>query len=60
VGTFAVVYGAASNDWGFIVPGALAALGSLVPIWMILSGRGNPWWMRSPLDPDPPGDGASG
>ena len=58
LGTLAAVYGATSGHWGLVVPCALAALASLVPIWMIVAGRGNPSWMRSPLDPDPPSDSA--
>ena len=53
-GTLMAVYRAPGGHWELVVPGGLAALGSLVPIWVIVTGRGNPWWMRSPLDPDPP------
>ena len=48
------IYGAATDQWGLVVVATLAAVGTLAPIWVILTGRGNPWWMRSPLDPDPP------
>lgn len=58
LGILVAVYGATSGRWGLVAPGAVAALGSVAPIWVIVTGRGNPPWMRSPLDPDPPSDGA--
>lgn len=45
--------GALTGALGLVIPGAVAALCSLPPIWVIATGRGNPWWMRSPLDPGP-------
>lgn len=58
LGVLAAVYGATNGHWALVVFGVISALGSLIPLWVILTGRGNPWWMRSPLDPEPPGDGA--
>lgn len=36
---------------GVAVPGAVMGLASLAPLWVIMHGRTNPWWMRSPFDP---------
>lgn len=50
-GTVMVVGGALTGIAGLVIPGAFVAVASLPPIWVIVRGRGNPWGMRSPLDP---------
>jgi hypothetical protein len=54
-----VIGGILTRLFGLVAPGAIAAVGSLPPIWIIVTGRGNPWWMRSPLD-RPAGDDVTG
>lgn len=51
-----VVGGVVAGYPGLVVPGAVAVLGAAPVIWVIVTGRGNPWWMRSPLDPSPAGE----
>jgi hypothetical protein len=50
-GTMMAGGGMLTGLYGLVVPGVVAVLLTVPPIWMIATGRGNPWWMRSPLDP---------
>jgi hypothetical protein len=58
-GTVLAVGGVLTGALGLVIPGAAAALGSLPPIWVIATGRGNPWWVRSPLDRAGPAEGSA-
>lgn len=50
-GAALAIAGATMGHPEWVFPGAVAALVSVPPIWVILRRRGNPWWMRSPFDP---------
>jgi hypothetical protein len=58
-GAAMAIGGAITGVRGLIVPGAVAAAASLIPIWVIVKGRGNPWWLRSASDPPPLDDASS-
>ena len=49
-GVAMIIGGAATGLVGLIAPGVIAVIGSLPPLWVIATGRGNPGWMRSRLD----------
>ncbi|HET6866942.1 MAG TPA: hypothetical protein VFH80_13565 [Solirubrobacteraceae bacterium] len=50
----AAVYGAVSGNWVWIPVGIILAAWWVPGIWVILTGRGNPRWRRSPLEPMDP------
>jgi hypothetical protein len=59
-GTGMAIGGAMTGLVGLVAPGAIAAVASVAPLWVISTGRGNPWWMRSPLDPSADDDAGDG
>jgi hypothetical protein len=49
--TGVAIWGAVTGHWVWLVLGVIFAAWCLPGLWVIVTGRGNPRWLRSPLDP---------